>query len=188
MLCQLINRCENTRRPYSNSTKRKLGEDGKLKKILNSDSYGCVRLNYLPNFSSDNDESEQKTKKIELQEYYSQVHWKHEKVDSLMDDTYVAQRLLIVGNVEFEAVIKEFPFLAVSLYFLKHARKLMGFDVLQRLVNSIEDKGPEIIKCVKNCQTLDVDKFQVIEVLCDYFTEDKNQFLMIFEVGTTLVL
>ncbi len=186
LLCQLINRCENTRRPYSTSSKRKLGEEGKVK-ILNADSYGCERLNYLPDFTSDDDASIQENKKKELQEEYLHVTWNQHKVDLLMDETYTAQRTLIVKNVEFEVVIKEFPFLAISFYFLKHVQKLMGFDVPHRLANSIDDKAPEVIKCIKNCQNVDVDKFQFIEVLCDYFEEDKKQFLMIFEVGTIFI-
>jgi hypothetical protein len=93
LLCQLINRCEN----------RKLGEEGKVQKILNADSYGCVRLNYLPDFTSDDDASTQDKQK-ELQEEYLHVTWNQHKVDLLMDVTYTAQRLLIVKNVEFEVV------------------------------------------------------------------------------------
>lgn len=189
LLCQMINRCENTRRPPSTSSKRKLGDLGKIKKILNADFYGCKQLNYLPDFTSDNDASAQEAKKSELQEEFLHVKWNQQKVDLLMDETYAAQRLLIVENVDFEVVIKEFPFLTVSVYFLKHVAKLMGFDVLVRLTHSIEDKAPEVIKCIKNNQNLhNMDNLEVIEILCEYFEEEKKQFLMIFDVSTILFM
>ena len=185
LLCQLINRCENTRRPNSTSSKRKL-EEGKVKKISSADSYGCIRINYLPDFISNEDATSQEKKMKELQEEYIQVKWDQCKVDLLMDETYAAQRLCIVKNARFEVVIREFPFLAVSVYFLKHVQKLMGFDVLHRLENSIEDKATEVIKCIKNSQSADVNKLQFIEILCDYFEEEKKQFLLMFEVSTIL--
>lgn len=186
LLCQLVNRCENTRRPSSSSTKRKLGQDGRIKKISNADSYGCVRLNYLPDFASDDDASAQEFKKVELQELYTHAKWNQEKVDSLMDETYTAQRFIIVKNVEFNIVIEEFPFLSVSLYFLKHLERLIGFDLLQRLSNSVEDKASEVIKCIKNDHNTGINQLQFIEVLCEYFEEEKKEFMMIFEVSLFL--
>lgn len=185
-LCQLINRCENTRRPNSTSTKRKFGQEGKIKRISNADLYGCVRVNYLPDFVSDDDATSQELKKIELQEEYSLQKWNQEKVDLLMDQTYTAQRFLIVQNVEFKTVINEFPFLSVSVYFLKHVEKLIGFDPLQRLSQSIENKAAEVIKCIKNNEDTGINQLQFIEVLCEYFEEEKKEFMMIFEVSLFL--
>lgn len=105
-----------------------------------------------------------------------------------MEETYAAQHLLIIKNVEMEIVLKEFPFLSVNFYFLRHVQKLMGFDVLDRLTKSIEEKAPEVIMCINNSQSSDVNKLEFLEVLCNYFQEDKKQFLMIVEVGIIFIL
>ncbi|XP_041824837.1 uncharacterized protein LOC121629269 [Melanotaenia boesemani] len=127
---------------------------GPSMKCAKTDSYGCVNWQPLQLPEGENRESLLE-KKRELMTIYSlegQRAADQRRVDDLMTVTYEPQRrdLNATPSPSMSQLQRDWPFLFMQKFLLKHFCLLTGFDLESRLQESLAKKGERVLKYFKS--------------------------------------
>ncbi|KAG5876893.1 hypothetical protein JTB14_003217 [Gonioctena quinquepunctata] len=169
IVCKLSDRNNYLNRPHKRSNSDKTDTATKfLKKKLNS-SAGCVQWNPADHGNS----SEDKIKKI------NEMDTDDDDFFSLLDDTYVAQRLFL-NDLENPPTVQEvqnkWPVLLQKSAIIWHFKKLTNIS-LELLEQSFESKAEKIVKYAIIKKILNEDSLEdvnksCIEFYAKHFKED----------------
>ncbi|XP_071838988.1 uncharacterized protein [Apostichopus japonicus] len=147
LLKQFVNRVDNLGRSVvQGSLKRKALAGCKSPKERLADQYGCV--NWQPESLPEGESGESQRKIMnELKSLWESGTGKTKDVKNKMIHTYATQRKDInEKDCVLTDIIENWPFLFEEEYLLAHFKKLMGFDIMEKMSSNFEHRVPKLYR------------------------------------------